>query len=96
MNRQEPRTPGARRDLVVAALAVLLVTAAVVVGRILEDRDGSLHVNWPPLYAKWDPHLGPGTPAALAVAAADVAYGPALAARLPWRALLVSDRDRGR
>ncbi|EPH46811.1 hypothetical protein ABT390_25475 [Streptomyces aurantiacus] len=90
MNRQEPRTPGPRRDLVAAGLAVLLVTAAVVVGRVMEDRDGSLHVNWPPLYAKWDPHVGPGTPAALAVAVAVVAHGPVLAARLPWRALLGS------
>ena len=31
---------------------------------------------------------GPGTPAAIAVAVAVVAYGPLLAARLPWRALL--------
>ncbi|GHC86275.1 hypothetical protein [Streptomyces flavofungini] len=89
MNHPEPRPSGSRRDLVAVALAALLVTAAVAVGRHLEDHDGSLHVNWPPLYAKWDPHLGPGTPAALAVAALVVAYGPALAARLPWRALLV-------
>lgn len=89
VNHPEPRPSGSRRDLVAVALAALLVTAAVAVGRHLEDHDGSLHVNWPPLYAKWDPHLGPGTPAALAVAALVVAYGPALAARLPWRALLV-------
>ncbi|MFD9908212.1 hypothetical protein [Streptomyces sp. NPDC059063] len=88
MNHRERRTPGVRRDLVAAVCGALLVAAAVVVGRAVERSDGSLHVNWPPLYARWDPHLGPGTPAALAVAAAVVAYGPALAARLPWRVLL--------
>ncbi|QDQ15470.1 hypothetical protein [Streptomyces spectabilis] len=90
MNHPERRTTGPRRDLLAAGLAALLVTAAVVVGRAVEGSDGSLHVNWPPLYADWDPHVGPGTPAALAVAVAVVAHGPALAARLPWRALLAA------
>ncbi|MEU6763165.1 hypothetical protein ABZ916_11650 [Streptomyces sp. NPDC046853] len=80
---------GRRRDLAAAGLAALLVTAAVVVGSSVEDRDGTLHLNWPPLYARWDPHVGPGTPAALAVAAAVIAYAPALAARLSWRSLLL-------
>ncbi|PWI20630.1 hypothetical protein DI272_23815 [Streptomyces sp. Act143] len=71
-----------------AGAAVLLVTAAVLVGRHLQDTRHTLFVSWPPLLASWDPHLGPGTPAAVLVAAATVAYGPALAARLPWRALL--------
>ncbi|MFJ6574096.1 hypothetical protein ACIQNU_42565 [Streptomyces sp. NPDC091292] len=67
---------------------MLLVVAAVVVGVAIEHAHGTLFVRWPPLFARWDPHVGPGTPAALAVAAATVAYGPGLAARLPWRALL--------
>lgn len=79
---------GSRRDLAAAGIAALLVTAAVVVGSSIEDADGTLHLNWPPLYARWDPHVGPGTPAALAVAVAVIAYAPALAARLSWRALL--------
>ncbi|WSQ12484.1 hypothetical protein OG604_34590 [Streptomyces sp. NBC_01231] len=78
-----------RRDLYAALAAALLVAAAAVVGTAIQHRDGTLRVGWPPLLATWDPHLGPGTPAALAVAAAVVAYGPALAARLPWRALLL-------
>jgi len=69
---------------------VLLVVAAVVVGTGIEHRDGTLGVGWPPLLATWDPHLGPGTPAAIAVAVAVVAYGPSLAARLPWRPLLLA------
>ncbi|MFJ8728761.1 hypothetical protein [Streptomyces bauhiniae] len=79
--------PTSRRDLYAAAAAVLLVTAAVLVGRHLQDAHHTLFVHWPPLFADWDPHLGPGTPAALVLAAAGVAYGPTLAARLPWRAL---------
>ncbi len=81
---------GRRRDLAAAAIAVLFVTAAVLVGRAIQNADHTLFVNWPPLLASWDPHLGPGTPAALAVAVAVVAYGPVLATRLPWRALLLT------
>lgn len=77
-----------RRDLYAAAAAALLVLAAVLVGRSIEHRHGTLRVDWPPFLASWGPHVGPGTPAAVAVALAVVSYGPALAARLPWRTLL--------
>lgn len=80
---------GLRRDLIAAAAGTLLVAAAVIVGTVINRANGSLHVRWPPLAASWSPHLGPGTPAAIAVAAAVIGYGPALAARLPWRALVV-------
>ncbi|MEQ6022268.1 hypothetical protein SOM70_06770 [Streptomyces salinarius] len=63
------------------------MTAAVLVGRYVYTYD-DLIVGWPPLLGRWGPHLGPGTPAAVLVAAAVVACGPAVAARLPWRALL--------
>ncbi|MFF7278578.1 hypothetical protein [Streptomyces griseorubiginosus] len=79
-----------RRDLYAALCAALLVLTAVLVGRAIQHRDGSLRVGWPPLLASWDPHVGPGTPAAVLVAAAVVAYGPSLAARLPWRPLLLA------
>ncbi|MEW2129079.1 hypothetical protein [Streptomyces sp. NPDC005435] len=82
-----PSSPVARRDLLAAGAAVLLVTAAVLIGRHLQDTRHTLFVHWPPLLAEWDPHVGPGTPAALLLAAGAVAYGPALAARLSWRAL---------
>ncbi|MFJ9114140.1 hypothetical protein ACIRJO_01190 [Streptomyces sp. NPDC102394] len=85
-----PSRRALRRDLYAVAAAALLVLAAVTIGTAIEHRDGSLRVGWPPLLATWDPHVGPGTPAALAVAAAVVAYGPALAARLPWRPLLLA------
>ena len=76
------------RDLSAALAAALLVTTAAVIGTAMEHRYGNLHVGWPPLYGYWEPHLGPGTPAAIAVAVAVVGYGSRLAARLPWRALL--------
>ncbi|WP_413753244.1 hypothetical protein NRF20_23815 [Streptomyces sp. R-74717] len=79
---------GRRRDLIAAAAGILLVTAAVLVGRSIQDSDGSLYVHWPPLLASWYPHTGPGTPAAVVVAAAVVAYGPPLADRIRRRALL--------
>nr|WP_189106419.1 hypothetical protein [Streptomyces camponoticapitis] len=79
-----------RRDLLAASAGAALVTAAALVGTAIQRSDGSLRVNWPPLLGTWDPRVGPGTPAALAVAVLVVAYGPGLAARLPWRALLVT------
>ncbi|MCT2591489.1 hypothetical protein LHJ74_16530 [Streptomyces sp. N2-109] len=71
-----------------ATAAALLFAAAVVIGRSIEDHQDTLSLRWPPMYAYWLPHLGPGTPAALAVAVLVVAYGPTLAFRLRWRVLL--------
>ncbi|MEU1401742.1 hypothetical protein ABZ471_05125 [Streptomyces sp. NPDC005728] len=81
-------TRSLRRDLYAAGAAALLVTAAVLVGRHIQFTRHTLFVHWPPVFADWDPHVGPGTPAAVLLAAATVAYGPSAAARLPWRALL--------
>ncbi|MET8134222.1 hypothetical protein ABZV24_20110 [Streptomyces sp. NPDC005251] len=78
------------RDLAAAVAAALLVLTAVVVGYVIEHRDGTLFVSAAPLYGRWGPHAGPGTAAAIAVAVAVVAYGPLLAARLPWRWLLLA------
>lgn len=75
------------RDLCSAALATGLVTAAILVGRHTDDFRDTLRVDWPPLLADFDPHIGPGTPAAVLLAVAGVAYGPRVSARLPWRAL---------
>ncbi|MER5833874.1 hypothetical protein ABT116_24205 [Streptomyces sp. NPDC002130] len=90
MIRTPPTTPsrGLRRDVCAAGAAALLVAASVLAGRHIEDTSRTLFVDWPPLLASWGPHLGPGTPAAVLVAVATVTYGPVLAARLPWRALL--------
>ncbi|WP_037912494.1 hypothetical protein [Streptomyces sp. NRRL WC-3744] len=82
------RYAGLRADLCAASAAALLVLVAVLVGRHIQDTRRTLFVHWPPLFADWDPHVGPGTPAAVLVAVAVVAYGPTVAARLPWRGLL--------
>ncbi|MEU9406846.1 hypothetical protein AB0E08_14345 [Streptomyces sp. NPDC048281] len=87
-DRQTPRSAGRAADLLAVLAAALLVLAAVLVGRHLQDTYRNLFVHWPPIFADWDPHVGPGTPAALLVAVAVVAYGPNLALRLPWRGLL--------
>ncbi|MFF5547356.1 hypothetical protein [Streptomyces olivaceoviridis] len=84
------RYAGLRADLCAASAAALLVLVAVLVGRHIQDTRRTLFVHWPPLLADWDPHLGPGTPAAVLVAVAVVAYGPCVAARLPWRGLLLA------
>lgn len=73
-----------------AAAAVLFVAVVAVTGVFIQRADDSLYVEWPPLYADWGPHLGPGTVPALAVAAAVVVRGPLLARRLPWRRLLLA------
>lgn len=91
--RTEPASghrTGHRLDLAAAGAGVLLVVAAVLVGRSVDDFARVLYVHWPPLLASWYPHIGPGTAAAPAVAVAVVAYGPVLAERLRWRALLLS------
>ncbi|MFD7504785.1 hypothetical protein [Streptomyces sp. NPDC059850] len=89
-----PRTPdgdgrtGRRRDVLAAVAAALLFAVAAVVGTLIERTHHILYVDWAPLYADWLPHAGPGTPAAVALAVAVVAYGPRIAATLPWRRLL--------
>ncbi len=79
-----------RRDLYTVVAAALLVVTAALIGVAIKRSKDVLHVGWPPLYANWLPHIGPGTPAALTVAVAVVAYGPTLAARLPWRRLPIA------
>lgn len=86
--RTAPPSTGTRRDLLAAAAAAAVVATAALVGRYIEDHYGNLYVDWAPLYAHWDPHVGPGTPAAIAVAVLVVAYGPGVADRLRWRRLL--------
>ncbi|MFD6425030.1 hypothetical protein [Streptomyces sp. NPDC060198] len=87
-----PGRPGAvdragRRDLTAAACGVALVAVAVLVGWAVNG-DGGLYAGWPPLIASWDPHLGPGTPAALVLAVLAVALGPRVAGTTRWRGLL--------
>ncbi|KIH97227.1 membrane protein, partial [Streptomonospora alba] len=76
--------------MITGVAAAVLVAVAAVVGVLIERAGQKLYVDWEPLYSKWDPHLGPGTLPALAIAVAVVGWGPVLAARLPWRTLVLS------
>ncbi|MCH6163887.1 hypothetical protein [Streptomyces marispadix] len=75
-------------DLAVVLGAMALFTTAALIGRDYADSQNTLRLRWPPLYAYWEPHLGPGSVAAPAVAVLVIAYGPRLARTLRWRALL--------
>jgi hypothetical protein len=79
-------------DRVALAVVVLLIAAAFIDGAVLLTQDVPLYV-WraPPLFAKWLPHAGLTTPAALAIAVLVIGYGPLVAGRLSWgRLLLIS------
>ncbi|WP_407639660.1 hypothetical protein [Actinacidiphila guanduensis] len=76
-----------RRDLAAGLGAVLFFLALAGLGGLLQRDHQVLQSPFPPLEAWWRPHTGPGTPFAITVAVLAVAYGPALAARLPWRAV---------
>jgi hypothetical protein len=87
----EPRT-GRRgavvADLAAVAAAVALVLVAALLGWRLLAAGMDIDLPWPPLLAHWLPHVGPGTPAAVLVAALVAIHGPGLAERLRWRPLL--------
>ncbi|WP_333769411.1 hypothetical protein [Streptomyces sp. IBSBF 2435] len=86
-----PDAPRHRRwDLAAGAAGLLFFLAMAGIGGYLQRDSYLLRSPFPPLEARWMPHAGPGTPFAVAVAVLVVAYGPSLAARLPWRALLGS------
>ncbi|MFC3894831.1 hypothetical protein ACFOWZ_25405 [Lentzea rhizosphaerae] len=61
-------------------LAGLLVAAAAVVGLIVNaHHPGLLFASAAPIFGDWQPHVGPGTPAAVLIAFLVVAKGPELA-----------------
>lgn len=79
-----------RIDGLVVTAGVALVAVALVVGAVLEYAGRPILAPTPPLMVWWRPHVGPTTPLAVALAAGAVAYGPGLARRLPWRAVLAA------
>lgn len=81
--------PGARTDLWAGGLGLGLVVAAGMAPHLLStDPRGELNTKVAPILADFAPHVGWGTPCAVLVAVATVAWGPVLAARLSWRRLL--------
>ena len=88
-----PATRTDRAPWLGVGLALLLVAAAIAVPPLWDWRvNASLHPVRPfaPLAGWIDPRVGVGTPAAVALALGGVVWGPALAQRLSWRALLVT------
>jgi hypothetical protein len=67
-----------------------MLVAAAVLGVTAYDKRDDLWLGFPPILARWEPHVGPGTLAAPVVAGLVVAYGPAAARRLAWRPLLAA------
>lgn len=86
-----------RREAVAVAVGVLLVAAAFVVPHLdlgivtplINATPGRLQAfaDAAPIFGWWSAHVGWGTVPAIVLGAAAVLWGPALAQRLPWRAL---------
>ncbi|MGP3972285.1 hypothetical protein ACTWQH_32150, partial [Streptomyces sp. 6N223] len=89
MNGKDAGGGSVRADLAAAVAAGLLFLAAAVTGHAIDD-ERELFLPYPPMHARWEPHVGPGTPAALIVAGLVLLYGPVAARRLAWRPLLAA------
>src|SRR5690348_10614136 len=58
---------GVRADLTMLAVQAVLVGCAVIMGAYLNHRRVPIHADAAPLFATWLPHIGPGTPLAIAI-----------------------------
>ena len=83
-------TPPRRAEPIAFAAAALIIAGTAVAGHVLNRAGVPLHADGAPLFGFWHPHLGPGTPLAIGLAIAVIAWGPPLAARMPWRGLLAA------
>jgi hypothetical protein len=77
-------------DVFACVAGGVLVWAAAVVGHRLRTAGVNIDLDFPPLFASWAPHVGPGTIPAILIAAAIVVYGPAVARRWRWAPLLMA------
>jgi hypothetical protein len=87
-----------RGEAVAVALGVVLVVAAFVVPHLhLGIVTPLIHATpqrfrafagTAPIFGWWEAHVGWGSISAIAIAIAAVLWGPSVAARLPWRALV--------
>jgi hypothetical protein len=88
-----------RREIIAVSAAVLLVVAAFVVPKLglgtltpLINADAERFETFAgtaPIFGWWDAHVGWGTVPAIVIGLAAVLWGPALAARVAWRKLVV-------
>jgi hypothetical protein len=72
-------------DAVAITLVVLLVVAAAIVGRHLEQGVDQIHAGAPPLQGEWLPRWSVTGLLAAAFAVAVVAFGPRVASAVRWR-----------
>ena len=79
-----------RRRVPAVAWWGAVAAAGVVAGGWLTARNPRFHTDASPFHGRWDLVLGPAVLLPLAVGAALVLAGPALARRLEWRTLLVA------
>ncbi|MDT5181118.1 MAG: methylthioxylose transferase [Mycobacterium sp.] len=87
----------ARRDVIAAILAVLLVAAAFVVPHLglgivtplinSTPRQIQMYAEAAPIFGWWNAHVGWGTIPAVVIGGGTALWGPAIARRLPWRAV---------
>ena len=87
----------ARREIVAAVLAVVLVAAAFAVPHLnlgivtplinSTPRQIEMFAQAAPIFGWWDAHVGWGTIPAIAIGLGTTLWGPAVARRLPWRAV---------
>lgn len=81
------RSPTVSAAAVGLFAAVILMLAAVVIPAVTH---WNVHVNsFPPLHARWNPRIGPGTLPAIVVAGVAACYSIRSAAIWPWRRLLL-------
>jgi methylthioxylose transferase len=86
-----------RREIVAAVLAVALVAAAFTVPHLdlgivtplinSTPRQLEMFAQTAPIFGWWNAHVGWGTVPAIAIGLAGALWGPAVARRLPWRAV---------
>jgi methylthioxylose transferase len=81
---------GKRADLVALGVGAVLVAAAFVVGAVLNAQGVRLWAGAAPIFGEWRPHVGWGTPAAVAVAAVVIVWGVGWAREASWARLLVA------
>ena len=89
-----------RREAVAVALGAVLVVAAFVVPHLhlgmvtplINATPGRFETfaGTAPIFGRWDAHVGCGTVPAIVIGIAAVLWGPAVAQRLPWRALTLA------
>lgn len=87
--------PIGRREAVAVSAAVVLVVAAFAVPHLdlgivtplinADEERFRTFAGTAPIFGWFNAHVGPGTVPAVAIAAAAVLWGPAVAQRLPWR-----------